>query len=292
MPLPTPAADETEDAFVSRCMADETMLSEFPDESQRAAVCHRQFSGEEAAAPEDDGAKGLLRKELTCAIKAAGGRDPDEYVATITTDTVDMDGEVMVPEGMDATDFEKRRTIFWNHDYARPVAKALGKLKREDGRILSKFRFAERPAAAQGEWFPDTVRALVDQGVIRGVSIGFRPMEQRPPTKEDRRKYGEDCRLVRSRWKLGEWSIAPYQCNPDAVVDAIAKGVVSKAVAEATLAIKLPAMPAPKVELPPEPKRVRLLVMVADGPSTTTGSHDFSRAVTKSVAKALGLLYI
>lgn len=38
-----PRAEETEDAFLARCMADEAMLAEFPDEPQRAAVCHNLF---------------------------------------------------------------------------------------------------------------------------------------------------------------------------------------------------------------------------------------------------------
>lgn len=35
-----PGAKETESEFISRCMGDDTMLSEYPDQSQRAAVCY------------------------------------------------------------------------------------------------------------------------------------------------------------------------------------------------------------------------------------------------------------
>jgi hypothetical protein len=39
MPIPQPNTGENEDQFVQRCMADEKMGQEYPDESQRYAVC-------------------------------------------------------------------------------------------------------------------------------------------------------------------------------------------------------------------------------------------------------------
>jgi hypothetical protein len=44
MPLPTPNKNEKEDSFVSRCMSNDTMKKEFPDNDQRLAVCEKQFS--------------------------------------------------------------------------------------------------------------------------------------------------------------------------------------------------------------------------------------------------------
>ena len=37
--MPTRQKDEPKDEFLSRCMADDKMLSEFPDSKQRYAVC-------------------------------------------------------------------------------------------------------------------------------------------------------------------------------------------------------------------------------------------------------------
>lgn len=39
MPIPKPAKDEDNQKFVSRCMGDETMRKEYPDNKQRVAVC-------------------------------------------------------------------------------------------------------------------------------------------------------------------------------------------------------------------------------------------------------------
>ena len=43
MPLPIPEQNESRDDFVSRCMADEKMNAEYPDEKQRVAVCEAQY---------------------------------------------------------------------------------------------------------------------------------------------------------------------------------------------------------------------------------------------------------
>lgn len=42
MPMPTPHKGEDEATFVSRCMADEVMNKDYPDQKQRAAVCYSQ----------------------------------------------------------------------------------------------------------------------------------------------------------------------------------------------------------------------------------------------------------
>jgi hypothetical protein len=47
MPLPTPRGDESEQDFVSRFMGDEQAISDFPDETQRAAVAYRTYRDEE-----------------------------------------------------------------------------------------------------------------------------------------------------------------------------------------------------------------------------------------------------
>jgi len=48
MPIPDPKKSEKQSDFVSRCMGDETMNKEFPDQKQRAAVCYSQFKKADA----------------------------------------------------------------------------------------------------------------------------------------------------------------------------------------------------------------------------------------------------
>jgi hypothetical protein len=44
MPLPIPTPTEDHKQFISRCMGDNKMVSDFPDEAQRYAVCEAQYS--------------------------------------------------------------------------------------------------------------------------------------------------------------------------------------------------------------------------------------------------------
>jgi len=43
MPLPGKRKDESRKEFMSRCMGDDMMNTEFKDPKQRAAVCNSQF---------------------------------------------------------------------------------------------------------------------------------------------------------------------------------------------------------------------------------------------------------
>jgi hypothetical protein len=46
MPLPNRKKDEEKDSFVSRCMSNETMKSEYPDSKQRVAICIQQATAD------------------------------------------------------------------------------------------------------------------------------------------------------------------------------------------------------------------------------------------------------
>lgn len=52
--MPMPRMGETHDDFMSRCMGDDTMMNDFPDMQQRAAVCERQASQRGKAMSQQD----------------------------------------------------------------------------------------------------------------------------------------------------------------------------------------------------------------------------------------------
>ena len=43
MPIPQPNKNESEPEFMNRCMGDPIMVNEYPEESQRAAICHSSY---------------------------------------------------------------------------------------------------------------------------------------------------------------------------------------------------------------------------------------------------------
>ena len=92
-------------------------------------------------------------------------------ISYISTDTVDEEGEVVLPSGIQTNRFKSTGTVFWNHDYADPVA-VCDWLEVNERGVVASTRFPERPEGMKcGEWRPDAVLALVAAGLCRGVSI-------------------------------------------------------------------------------------------------------------------------
>lgn len=89
--MPKPSSGETQQEFVSRCMGDEAMRSEFPEQEQRAAVCHTQWREHQKAAP-----VGLLEtKALQGEVKLRKDGNAVEGYAALW-DVVDLDDDVFV----------------------------------------------------------------------------------------------------------------------------------------------------------------------------------------------------
>lgn len=164
----------------------------------------------------------IIRKGLPAEIRLERGM----FVADITTDALDRDGEIVVPGGCNSKEYEQNPIVLWNHERNLPVGQCVS-FKRLDTHIRAATMFARRPDDYVGEFFPDFARAMVEQRIVRGVSIGFVPIEGggRHPTKADREKYGDGVRWIHSKWKLVEFSLAPLQANPEALIMAVGKGL-------------------------------------------------------------------
>lgn len=151
------------------------------------------------------------------------GKNRRIFNATITTNSLDRHYEVVVPDGIRYNNFLKNRTIFYNHNSSLPVGSVL-ELIRGKGKWKSKGEIATRTEDnLNSEFFPDFVWNMMSQGHIKGVSIGFKVMGKREPSKQDISKYGDKIRSVITDWELVEYSIAPIQANPEALITSIEK---------------------------------------------------------------------
>lgn len=151
-------------------------------------------------------------------------------IAKISTTAVDRDGDVVLPSGVDLTDFVKNPVVLFIHDNQRlPVGTAPIVLRKRDS-IIAKVMFAERPASMppEQEFIPDTVFSMFQQGVLRAFSIGFMLDKARVPTPDDVRRFGAGVRQVITKWRLLEFSIVPVPANQDALAVAVSKGFVPK----------------------------------------------------------------
>lgn len=168
----------------------------------------------------------MIRKTLDAIVGKSNGVKVD---ATITTETIDRDGEVLISDGMNAAEYEKNPVVFYNHDYAQPIGK-ISDLRRGDGKIDATIEFAQRPDGFEGAYFPEFVESLVAQDIVKGISVGFVPMADgvRKASQKDRQDYGDNVRQVYSKWKLLEVSVAPLPANATALVSAVRKGLVDR----------------------------------------------------------------
>lgn len=146
-------------------------------------------------------------------------------VARISTADIDRDGDVVLPNGMDASDFAKNPVVLLQHDSgALPIGTAT-ELRPTHKAVMGKVAFAERPAAHPPmlEWLPDTVLSLFQQGVLRAFSIGFMILNARPPNRKDIERYGDGVHRVINEWKLLEFSVVAIPANQNALATAVSK---------------------------------------------------------------------
>jgi len=225
----------------------------------------------------------MNRKTFTADLTTEG----KTFSATITTNGMDLDHDVLLPEGMIITDFEKRKTIFWNHDYNKPIGKSLSLTKSRDAWV-SKAMLASRPDDHHGEWFPDTVHSLMKQGVIRGVSVGFDPIEVRQPSKKDIDQFGKGVKRVINKWKLLEFSIAPLPANQDALISAVSKGLMTQVQCKSMFNVDIAPLP---VEVVKPRRKFFVVTYEAERPRVSV-KHLVSEAVTVAFAKRRGQMAI
>jgi phage head maturation protease len=222
-----------------------------------------------------------------------------------SANVLDRDGEVLLPQGCDASEFEKNPVLCLQHSYYNlPIGRVDG-LKKDASDVLAKAVFATRPEnhPSDQEWVPDTVFSIYQQRVLNAFSVGFIPIEVRQPTKKDLETYGDGCRRVVSKWRLLEISAVLLPSNPAAVALAVSKGLskdfASKVLGytaepEATPEPIAPATEPATKAIDPEPVVVpvipkRIIYVVQDEiPAVIDIADTIAKAAAKQVAKARG----
>lgn len=138
------------------------------------------------------------------------------FKAVISSSDVDLADEVLLPSGCVKKDF--LGTILFNHNPNMPIGKSL-QINRQGNQLIATGQLAE--AGTDGEI--DKIWSLMKQGIIRGISVGFRVLKdgRRTPSRKDIQDFGKDVRSIITRWKLIEFSVTPIPCNQAATVIAM-----------------------------------------------------------------------
>ena len=161
----------------------------------------------------------LIRKDIDFEIRAVG--DPEERTLEFVGSTADVDryGDVIELAGWDLQNYQKNPVFLWAHDYKQPPVGKAVKVGQTDRGLLFHVKF---PTAEEYP-FADTIYKLYLGGYLRATSVGFRELEREPLTD----KEGKQTGFRYKKQELYELSAVPIPANPNALIMAVQKGVVS-----------------------------------------------------------------
>jgi HK97 family phage major capsid protein/HK97 family phage prohead protease len=130
---------------------------------------------------------------------AAG--DPLTFV--LSDATKDRMGDVIDPKGWVLDNFKSNPMALFNHNSSFPIG-TWEDVKVQGGRLVGKLQLAARGTSDR----IDEIISLVEQGILRAVSVGFSPIERKPL---------DDGGIRFTKQELLETSLVSIPANPAAV---------------------------------------------------------------------------
>lgn len=150
----------------------------------------------------------MSKKFLKGLVEEVNEKEGTLSVAVATDTSVDRDGEIVDPAGLDLTNFLKNPVLLYAHDYrSDPIGKVIS-IKREGSRILFTPEFAVGISERAKQYFE-----LCKQGFLNAFSIGFIPKEW-----ADRDDGTGNRTRVFTKSELLEISLVPVPANPNALI--------------------------------------------------------------------------
>jgi len=140
-----------------------------------------------------------------------GGGDGMEFV--LSDATVDRYGDSIVAKGWDLASFERNPIALFGHSHDYPIGR-WSDLRVEGGKLIGRLNLAARGTSAR----IDELIGLVEQGILRAVSVGFMPKKAEPI--DPNKPYAGQRYLEQ---ELLETSLVSVPANPAAL--AVAKSM-------------------------------------------------------------------
>jgi HK97 family phage major capsid protein/HK97 family phage prohead protease len=140
--------------------------------------------------------------------RTAAQSDDDVLEYVMSDSSVDRMGDIIEADGWDLKHFKQNPVALYAHDRkGMPIGK-WEKVRIEGGRLIGRLKLAD---AGTSE-FHDTVRKLVEQRLLRAVSVGFSPKEYVPLSEKE--PYGP-YRFLKQ--ELHECSLCAVPANANAL---------------------------------------------------------------------------
>jgi HK97 family phage prohead protease len=249
-----PGKDETQDKWMARCVPDmmgenggtkrpqeqavAACLTMWKDRDKKAAV--KQDYSSLTEPPDDDESMGDFMDRCTGDLTDAGMEDDaaadacqmmwsdskaaqairhKTHVATVqdrefilSDDTEDRMGDTIATAGWSLDAFNKNPIALFNHNSGFPIG-LWRNLKPKGNQLRAHLELAPEGTSDR----IDEIRRLVDAGILKATSVGFRPIESRARKNENGHYVGEDF----LRQELVECSLVSVPANANAL--AVAK---------------------------------------------------------------------
>jgi HK97 family phage major capsid protein/HK97 family phage prohead protease len=132
--------------------------------------------------------------------KAAG----DDLEFVLSDDTKDRYGDVIDPKGWVLDNFKKNPIALFNHNSNFPIGR-WENVRVQGGKLIGKLKLAAKGTSDR----IDELLSLVEQGILRAVSVGFQPIE--------REALKDNSGILFKRQELLETSLVSVPANPSAV---------------------------------------------------------------------------
>jgi HK97 family phage prohead protease len=151
------------------------------------------------------------------AVKSAPppGGVPNEFV--MSDGSVDRMGDVIEPAGWQLDNFKSHPIALLNHDKNQIIGRWVD-VRVVGKQLLGRLELAKKGTSA----LVDMVRALVEQDILRAVSVGFKPLQQKP-LDDNADDYFGPFRFLKS--ELLECSLVAVPANANALATAKSLGL-------------------------------------------------------------------
>ena len=168
-----------------------------------------------------DPASVVERKTFT-PVLTVDPEDESTCVASISTQGVDADGDLVYSAGVDVDRYKSNPVVCWSHDYSRPPIGKMTELSVQKDHIEGKIKFADTDMGRE-------CYKLVKGGFLRTCSVGFITRSALKRGTKEFKEFcsatgvvvSEACKRIISKWTLIENSMVCIPSNQDALVHAV-----------------------------------------------------------------------
>jgi HK97 family phage prohead protease/HK97 family phage major capsid protein len=205
---PDPQSEETYTEYVDRCT--ESMLDEFSDLGLTTAdaqeLCENRADSEDL--PEEDAYKPKLPKAVAGVtnFKIKTGEVLGEEFC-LSDESVDRMGDVIEQSGWQLDNFNKNPVALFNHNANFPIGK-WHNLHVKGKQLKGHLELAPEGTSER----IDEIRRLVKAGILKAVSVGFKPLQYEAIDKDD--PWGGQKFISQ---ELVETSLVSVPANPNAL---------------------------------------------------------------------------